>query len=63
MEGVPRMCIRQTVQPRRPRVGSMAGSRSPAETSLMRSAPAATAVEATEARKVSMLIVTLEPRG
>ncbi|KAL2256553.1 hypothetical protein VTK26DRAFT_1497 [Humicola hyalothermophila] len=51
--GVPRMCMRQTVAPRRATVGSMSGSMAPPDTSLTMSAPAATAASATRARYVS----------
>ena len=50
VSGVPRMCIRTMVQPSLAAVGSMSGSSTPAETSLIMFAPAAMAVAATEAR-------------
>ncbi|KAK5624789.1 hypothetical protein RRF57_000504 [Xylaria bambusicola] len=61
--GVPRMCIRHTVQPRRATVGSIASSRRPADTSFTISAPAATAASATAARYVSTLIDTCAASG
>ena len=48
VEGVPRMCIRIQVEPREAMVLSIEESRSPADTSLIISAPALIAARATE---------------
>ncbi len=48
--GVPRMCIRITVQPSFATVGSISGSICPAEMSFTMFAPADIAAEATDAR-------------
>mmetsp|Transcript_72854 Transcript_72854/g.202049 ORF Transcript_72854/g.202049 Transcript_72854/m.202049 type:complete len:380 (-) Transcript_72854:266-1405(-) len=56
--GVPFMCIRTMGAINSAAAASMSASYSPAETSLIQSAPAATAARATAALRVSTLIVT-----
>lgn len=57
------MCINMTDFPVLAMVGSISGSRRPAETSLMMSAPAAQASSATRARYVSMLMAMWAASG